>query len=87
MQKEDYRLQSLLRQLSPDKPAGSFRGQPPRARQKTLLWYMLHYFFDSPEKPIGTKTNSYYDLPDTHNEWFNIPPIRALQREVYALSQ
>ena len=35
---------------------------------------MLYYFLDSPGKPIGTKTNSYYYLPDIHNEWFNIPP-------------
>ena len=48
---------------------------------------MLYYFLGSLGKPIGTKTNSYYYLLDTHNEWFNIPPIRALQREVYELTQ
>jgi len=48
---------------------------------------MLYYLLDSPWKPIGTKTNSSYYVLDIHHEWFNIPPIRALQREVYALTQ
>jgi hypothetical protein len=61
--------------------------QAARARQKTLSYSMLYYLLGSPGKPIGTKTNSYYSLLDIHNEWFNIPHIRALQREVYALTQ
>jgi len=48
---------------------------------------MLYYLLGSPGKPIGTKTNSYYYVLDTHHEGFNIPPIRALQREVYELTQ
>ena len=48
---------------------------------------MLYYLLGAPGKPIGTKTNSYYSLLDTANEWCNIPPIRALQCEVHALTQ
>jgi len=48
---------------------------------------MLYYLLGSPGKPIGTKTNSYYYVLDTHHEGFNIPPIRAFQREDFALTQ